>query len=332
MGFKLSNLKAGLIGLGHMGSYHARILSNLPGVDFVGVYDKFIASKKNELNCSVVSSLDELIDLDIDYAIIAAPTQNHYEIGAYLAHSGVHALIEKPLCHDSKRSKELANLFNNAGLIGAVGYIERYNPAVKEAKKRMSQLGKLYQVITRRQSPVPERIKDVGVIKDLLTHDIDLTAWLVGQEYTSVFAHTVSSLGREHEDMATVLGTLSDGLISNHLVNWLNPYKERIIILHGEKGVFIINTLTSDLTFYPQESCCLVDNEKTCHFNSLKIDIDPIYFDYPKVNPLLKEHENFRDALLGKDADIITLEQGTKTVFVTEAILDSVKNRKAVSF
>jgi len=325
----LVNLRVGLIGLGHMGHHHAKILSNLPGVDLVGVYDKFNSRQLSSPPFPLVNSLDDLLDLTIDYAVIATPTQQHYEAGLILAQSGIHAFIEKPVCHNLDCANQLASLYEKKGLIGGVGYIERYNPAIIEAKKRIDQLGKLYQIITRRQSPLPERVKDVGVIDDLLTHDIDLTSWLVDQEFASVFAHINVSTHSNYEDIATVLGTLCGGITSNHLVNRLNPFQERIVIIHGENGVFIANTLTSELTFYPQESYLFqLDSKKNSSY--LK-HAHPIYFDYPKMNPLLLEHQNFRDAILGKKANIISLKRAAKTIAVTEAISKSVKNRMASS-
>ena len=94
----------------------------------------------------------------------------------------------------------------------------------------------------------------MGVIKDLGTHDIDLTAWVTQQDYTSVSARTAHRSGREHEDMVAVVGQLTRGTITNHLVNWLSPFKERVTIITGSRGSFIADTLTADLTFHAMGS------------------------------------------------------------------------------
>ena len=135
----------------------------------------------------------------------------------------------------------MAEAFAAERLVGAVGHIERYNPALQSARRRLEQgdLGAVYQIITRRQGPFPGRIADVGVVKDLATHDIDLTAWVVQQPYTSVSARTAYRSGREHEDLVAVVGALRDGTITNHLVNWLSPLKERVTIITGERGTFV---------------------------------------------------------------------------------------------
>lgn len=130
--------------------------------------------------------------------------------------------------------------------------MERYNPALQSMRTRLAQgaLGEVFQVVTRRQGPFPARIADVGVIFDLATHDIDLTAWVTGQEYLSVSARVAHRNGRTNEDLVSGIGQLTDGTVVTHLVNWLSPLKERVITVTGEKGCPVADTLTVDLTYY----------------------------------------------------------------------------------
>ena len=325
----MKNLRAGLIGLGMMGRHHARVLASLPGVDFVGVSDP--AGDLNDLaqGRPVVKTVAELVALGIDYAMVAVPTIYHLEIGMELAAAGIHAMVEKPLTQDTVTSKELAKAFADAGLVGAVGHIERYNPALQEARRRLEQLGSLYQVVTRRQGPFPARVADVGVVKDLATHDIDLTAWITGQRYISISARTAFRTGREYEDLVAVVGTLEDGTIANHLVNWLSPLKERMTIITGENGAFVADTLTADLTFYANGTVTSTWGEMT-QFRGVS-EGDVIRYAISKHEPLRMEHENFRDAVLGKPADIVTMEQGLATVHVAEAVIESSKTNQTVN-
>ena len=325
----MSNLRAGLIGLGMMGRHHARVLASLPGVDFVGVCDP--AGDPNNLaqGRTVVATVAELVAMKIDYAMVAVPTIYHLDIGKELAAAGVHALIEKPLSHDTKTSEELTSAFAKAGLVGAVGHIERYNPALQEARRRLEQLGSLYQVVTRRQGPFPSRIADVGVVKDLATHDIDLTAWVTGQPFIQVSAQTAFRTGREHEDLVAIVGKLADGTVTNHLVNWLSPLKERVTILTGEKGAFVADTLTADLTFYANGTVTS-EWEELKQFRGVS-EGDVVRYAIAKHEPLRMEHENFRDAVLGKPADIVTMQQGLRTVVVAEAIIESSKTSTTVT-
>lgn len=324
----MANLRAGLVGLGMMGRHHARVLASLPGVDFVGVSDPAGDVAGVAQGRPVVNSVSELIALGIDYAMVAVPTIYHLEIGRELAGAGIHAMVEKPLSHDTITSKELARAFSEAGLVGAVGHIERYNPSLQEARRRLAQLGALYQVVTRRQGPFPARIADVGVVKDLATHDIDLTSWITGQSYSSVSARTALRTGRVHEDLVAVVGTLADGTITNHLVNWLSPLKERVTILTGEKGAFVADTLTADLTFYANGTVTSGWDE-IAQFRGVS-EGDVIRYAISKHEPLRMEHENFRDAILGKPADIVTMEQGLATVVVAEAIIESAQTNSTV--
>lgn len=319
----MANLRAGLIGLGMMGRHHARVLGSLPGVDLVAVADPGGDAHGVSGGRPVEADIGALLGHGLDYCMVAVPTVYHEEIGLALAAAGVHAMIEKPLAQDTASATRIADAFAAAGLVGAVGHIERYNPALQQARARIEagDLGDLFQVVTRRQGPFPARIADVGVVKDLGTHDIDLTAWVTQQEFTSVAARTAFRSGREHEDMVAVVGQLSGGAITNHLVNWLSPFKERVTVITGTKGSYVADTLTADLTFHAngdvQSSWDDIRN-----FRGVS-EGDVIRYAIAKPEPLRTEHEQFRDAVLGKEADIVTMQQGLRTVRVAEACLES---------
>ncbi|MEU4778198.1 Gfo/Idh/MocA family oxidoreductase [Micromonospora sp. NPDC023633] len=315
-------LRAGLIGLGAMGRNHARVLAGLDGVELVGIVDP-AGDTTGTLRAPVVPELGDLLALGVDYAVVACPTALHERIGLELAANGVSALIEKPLAQSVDAALRLVEAFEAAGLVAGVGHIERYNPALQNLRTRLEagELGEVYQVVTRRQGPFPHRIADVGVVMDLATHDIDLTSWVTGQEYTSVSARTVSRSGRLHEDMVAVVGQLADGTMVNHLVNWLSPLKERSTVITGDRGCFVADTLTADLTFYANGA---IDTE----WEALRAfrgvaEGDMVRYAIPKREPLLVEHERFRDAVEGKESDIVTLRQGLRTVEVAGAVLRS---------
>jgi predicted dehydrogenase len=183
-------------------------------------------------------------------------------------------------------------------------------------------------VSTRRQGPFPARIADVGVVKDLGTHDIDLTAWVTQQSYTSVSARTAHRSGREYEDLVAVVASLSSGTIANHLVNWLSPLKERVTVITGERGTFVADTLTADLTFYANGEIATTW-DAIAKFRGVS-EGDVIRYAIAKPEPLRVEHEQFRDAVLGKEADIVTMEQGLSTVRVAEACIESASTRTTV--
>lgn len=319
----MANLRAGLIGLGMMGRHHARVLRSLPGVDLVAVADPGGDPHGVAGGLEVGADVGHLIDAGVDYAMVAVPTAFHEGVAVALAEAGVHAMVEKPLAPDVAAATRMAEAFASRGLVGATGHIERYNPALQSLRTRLEagDLGEVFQVVTRRQGPFPARIADVGVVKDLATHDIDLTAWVTRSAFTSVAAQTAFRSGREHEDLVAVVGRLADGTVTSHLVNWLSPMKERVTIVTGERGAFVADTLTADLTFYANGT---VETtwESVSRFRGVS-EGDVVRFAIAKPEPLRTEHEAFRDAVLGLDADIVTMDQGLATVRVAEAVLEA---------
>ncbi len=235
----------------------------------------------------------------------------------------MHALIEKPLAQDVPSATRLAEAFEAKGLVGAVGHIERYNPALQQARSRIEagDLGEVYQVVTRRQGPFPARIADVGVVKDLATHDIDLTAWVTQQHFTvglgphgpPVRARARGpgrdrrpARGRHRHQPPGQLAVAAQGAGHDH---------------HRRAGALVADTLTADLTFYANGE---IEQawDAIAKFRGVS-EGDVIRYAIPKPEPLRVEHEHFRDAVLGKDADIVTMTQGLSTVRVAEAVLQS---------
>src|SRR5690606_30339609 len=192
------------------------------GVELVAVADPNGDPYGAAAGLEVLPDVDKPIATGIDICVLATPTALHEELGLKLATAGVHTLVEKPLASSVAGAQRLADAFEAAGLVGCVGHVERYNPALLNLRQRLerNELGEIYQVITRRQGPFPNRVSDVGVVKDLATHDIDLTAWVTQQSYASVSARTAHKSGRAHEDLVAVVGQLTDGTVVSHLVNW----------------------------------------------------------------------------------------------------------------
>jgi UDP-N-acetylglucosamine 3-dehydrogenase len=323
-------LRAGLVGLGVMGRNHARILGSLPGVELVGIADPDGAKREVPGQTAVVDDVDALLALGIDYAVVAAPTTLHLAIGTSLAAAGVHALVEKPLANEFEDALALAQMFDEAGLVGAVGHIERYNPALRAARDRLAQgeLGDVYQVATRRQSPFPARIADVGVVLDLATHDIDLTRWFTGAAYASVAANTAHKSGRQYEDLVAFVGSLDSGAVSSHLINWLTPVKDRSVSITGERGTYIIDLLSADLTFC-ENGKVATEWPDIARFRGVS-EGDVVRYAIAKPEPLRTEHEQFRDAVLGEDADIVTMADGARVVQVARAVIDSAASGQTV--
>ena len=319
----MAKLRAALVGLGIMGANHARVLSTLDGVDLVAVSDPKGDQQGALPNQEILKSVDEVIAKGLDYCVIAAPTAMHEEISLQLINSGVHLLVEKPLSHTFLSASRIVQAANEKGIIGAVGHIERFNAALQEARLRIlrGELGQIHQISTRRLGPFPTRIADVGVILDLATHDIDLASWLGTSHYVNVFAQSCKRSRREHEDLVAVTATLENKIIINHLVNWISPFKERITTITGEKGAFIVDSLTSDLTYFANGTLP-VTQDRISHYKGMSQG-EIVTFAFPKPEPLIVEHQQFRDAILGKPSEIVTFAEGCENVRVAEAITQS---------
>jgi predicted dehydrogenase len=317
-------LRAGIIGLGRMGRHHVRVLGEMPDVDLVAAADTQHRVPDSWRPLDVVDSVEDLLDRGIEMCVLATPTVTHEPIAVQLAEAGVATLIEKPLAHDTKAAQNITEAFARTATLSCVGHIERFNPALQEMRQRLAggELGNLYQVVTRRQGPFPDRIVDAGVILDLATHDIDLTAWVTGATYRSVSARSAHRSGRPHEDLVSVVAELSNGLVVTHLVNWLSPFKERVTAVTGDKGSLVADTLTADLTLFKNGSQAM-EWDRVAAFRGV-VEGDVIRYAIPKPEPLVTELRNFADAVRGHtEGQVVTLEEGLATVRIAEAMRDS---------
>lgn len=324
-------LRAGVIGLGMMGRNHARVLRALEGVELVAVADPFGDRHGTAPGVPCLPDLDGLLEHEIDLCVVSVPTADHEATGLKLAEAGINTLIEKPLAEDSAGAERLVAAFEEAGLVGCVGHIERYNPALQSLRRRLEagELGSIFQIATRRQGPFPNRIRDVGVVKDLATHDVDLTAWVAGSPFTAISARTAHKTGRKHEDLVAATGLLADGTVTNHLVNWLTPMKERVTVATGERGCFIADTLTADLTFYANGDTP-TEWDAISRFRGVS-EGDMVRYAIPKPEPLAVELESFRDAVLGKADDTVRMRDGLAAVRVAEACIASARQGNTVA-
>jgi predicted dehydrogenase len=175
--------------------------------------------------------------------------------------SGAHVLVEKPIASTIDEGIEMAHKAEAASVNLMVGHIERFNPALSELKERLlaGEIGNILQVQARRVGPFQPRVRDVGVVHDLATHDIDIIRLLLEREPTQIYARTRRGLKTEYED--TLLGILSfdDDVIALLDVNWLSPTKVRQLTVFGEHGTFIADYLTQDLHLQRAESAEIIE-------------------------------------------------------------------------
>lgn len=323
-------LRAGLIGLGRMGRNHARVLRRLDNVTLAAAADPAGDPYRAADGIPVLASVDDLLDEGIDYAVLACPTGLHEKLGTKLAAAGIPTLIEKPLAPDPAAARRLADAFQAGSVPAAVGYIERFNPALIAMRDRLAdgQLGQIFQISSRRTGPFPARITDVGVVQDLATHDLDLTGWVTGQHYTEIAARTAHLSGRPHEDLLAAIGILNAGTIASHLVNWLSPLKERTVVVTGVNGCLAADTLTADLTYWANGS----DPTQWDALSAFRgvTEGDMIRYAIRKMEPLFAEHESWRDTVLGECSSATPLQHGVAAITVAQAVIQAARTGTTV--
>jgi predicted dehydrogenase len=308
-------LRAGVIGLGQMGKNHLRVLNDLRGVKVVGVVDPL------EKNLDFQMSIENLVSLKPDYCVVSVPIVFHLEVTMRLIEAGIHFLIEKPMSQNSESANQIISESERHGVLGAVGYIERNNSAMLKAKELLLQgfLGNLIQISTRRRGPNPNRIKDVGVIKDLATHDFDGITWLTGLNYKSVYASSYRSNLYGNEDLVSCVGTLENAINVTSNVDWITPNKIREISILGQNGALKIDTLNSDLIHFQAAEIENSDRFTSHLRGGFQGNITNLAFQ--KKEALQVEHENFVEYLEGRPASIATLQEGLQVIKVAEATL-----------
>jgi UDP-N-acetylglucosamine 3-dehydrogenase len=254
-------LRAGVIGVGSMGRNHARVYAGMEDLEIVAVADPDgpTSSKVGQMyRCQSYTDYREMLAREqLDLVSVVVPTRFHYTVASEVIAAGVPLLIEKPIATTVAQGRELIDQAHRAGVQLTVGHVERFNPAIIALKQQLEQheLGKLFQIIARRVGPFPARIMDVGVVIDLATHDMDVLNYLIGSPITRMHVELNRYLHQRHEDMLSAVLRFANGLIGVLDINWLTPTKIRELTVIGERGMFVANYLTQDLTFYENDSC-----------------------------------------------------------------------------
>jgi UDP-N-acetylglucosamine 3-dehydrogenase len=327
-------LNGAVIGLGMIGRHHARLLQNSERVKFAGAVDpggdRFRAVHEPELVLDSVAAL--LARGPLDFAIVAVPTELHLPVARELAAAGVSLLIEKPLAATTETADQIVGICQRAGVFAAVGHVERFNPALQELRRRLldGQIGRLFTASTVRSGPFPARIQDVGVVKDLATHDIDLVSWLSDSKIATLAAQTQYLSGREHEDLVLAIGSLQSGAAFSIVADWVSPTKVRRTRVLGERGLLEADTLAGDLFFYENGEVRSAWSA-TQQFRGVS-EGNVTRYALQRREPLLVEHEAFLDLLEGhQDSGVVTLEQGVEIVKVAEVVLESAASGATIS-
>lgn len=209
----MNTLRTGVVGVGHMGANHARIYSELPGSKLTAVYDtnaEAAGAAAKKFGCSAARSLEEFAEL-VDAATICTPTVTHYATGMALLEKRLHLLIEKPIADTPGRARELSESAARFGCVLQVGHVERFNPVLHALE---AQLNNPRFLEVTRLSPYPNRSTDIGVVLDLMIHDIEIILHLVRSPLAAMDAVGIPVLGKG-EDIANVRFRFENGCVAN---------------------------------------------------------------------------------------------------------------------
>ena len=245
-----------------------------------------------------------------DYLEVASPTPSHFELITELLETKIPLLVEKPICNKSAESKKLARMLPELDFPIAVGHVERFNPAIASAREiiKSGLIGEIISVDTLRKGPNPSRYLGVGVMLDLMSHDIDTTMWLTGQKYGEKSATVFQSKNSNFEDLAHFQGKTKNGTLIRHQVDWLSPIKIRQSRILGSKGMITIDTNSNSLQI------ALQSKEGT------KIEvIDP---SPSAVEALEMEHLHFQQMINGLQSDIATIHEALEVVDLIFSLTD----------
>ncbi len=249
-------LKVAVIGTGSMGKNHVRVYSELAEAKITSVCDqdmRTVNALADRYGIKGYTDYNELLEKERPEAVsIVVPTVLHEEIALAAMQAGAHVLIEKPIANTIEAAKRLIESSKELNKVLMVGHIVRFNPAIQALKKRLEagELGRIFQIVCRRVGPFPSRIRDVGVVIDLGTHDLDLMRYIIGVTPIRIYAETQQRIHTAHEDLLLALLKFPNDVSGSLEINWLTPTKAREVLVLGERGLFKVDDLTQDLYFY----------------------------------------------------------------------------------
>ncbi len=329
-------LKVAVVGAGSMGINHLRVLKDFPEdqVAVVAVAEPVEAARARAMARFQIPGYADyqemLAETHPDVVAVVVPTHMHYEIAAYALDAGIHVLVEKPITSTLEEAQALVDLARVRGVRLAVGHVERFNPAVIELKKQLSagHLGRIFYLHARRLGPFPPRIRDVGVILDLATHDMDVMRYLCGAEVEHLFAETQQRVHQTNEDLVLGLIRFGNGVVGMLDVNWLTPTKVRELTVTGERGMYLVNYLSQDLYFYENdytatefESLRSISGVSEGTMTRLKLQ---------KAEPLRLEWQNVLAAVRDGEELTVTGDDGLAVLRLAHALLQAARSREVV--
>lgn len=329
-------LKAAVIGVGSMGKNHARIYNAMPDVELVAVTDlhEETAQQVGRLyGVPTYTDFEQMLDAHKpDFVSVTVPTVEHFNTVMKSIDRKIHVLVEKPIAATVDQGRQMAAHAEKNGVFLTVGHIERFNPAVIELKKRLDagEIGKVFRAQARRMGPFPARIRDVGVIIDLATHDIDILRYVLSADIERAYAEVAQGINTQNEDLMDCVLSCSNGVMATLNINWLTPTKVRELTITGTRGMFLVNYLTQELYFYENDSA-------PSQWDSLKVltgvsEGNMVRIKIGQQEPLFAELHHFVQCIKNGQRPLVSGEDGLKALAVAKALVHSGKEHVVIRF
>lgn len=312
----MKKLGVAVIGTGFWGRNHARVFKELEETELLAVCDINAERAKNvakQFGVRAYTSMGKLLKRkDVEAVSNCVWSLNLAKETLKALKAGKHVLVEKPMATNVKQAEKLLETAKEEKLHLTVGFLMRFIPGIQHMKNAIEDktIGNLVCATAKRVSEWPERIGDVGVVKDTAIHDIDIIRYLFGEEPIAVYAKTGSMKHKKFEDYAQIMLTFEGGKSAFIESNWLTPYKTRTLVVTGSKAIMKLDYITQELT--------IEDAKKT---------IQPRY---PWQEPLKLELQHFANCILKKEKPLITGTDGLKALQIAEAALKSSAIGRAV--
>jgi len=305
-------LRAGVIGVGAMGKNHARLYSELKGVELIGVADvnqALAASIAQTYGCKPYADYHDLLDRNLDAISIVVPTTLHKKVALDAITKRINVLVEKPIADTVENADEIIKVARQNKVKLMVGHVERFNPAIIKLKELIDNrlLGNVVSISAKRVGLYNPRIKDVGIIIDLGTHDIDIMSYLYGERIKEVYA-LAGSVVHSHEDHAIITLNFDNGSSGVIDTNWLTPHKVRNLTVIGSKGIAEVNYIEETLRIFDQE-----------WIRDAKIE---------REEPLKLELMHFIDCVQNDREPLVSGEEGKHALEVALAAIESARTGK----
>ncbi|MFB0904750.1 MAG: Gfo/Idh/MocA family oxidoreductase [Nonlabens sp.] len=315
-------LKVGVLGAGHLGKIHLKLLQQSKRYDLIGFYDasaEIAAQIEADLGYTYYSDIDELIAA-CDVIDVVTPTSYHHASGIKVLEAGKHLFIEKPITVTVEEAEELISLSRKHNVKGQVGQVERFNPAFRSVADRFD--NPMF-IETHRLAEFNPRGTDVSVVLDLMIHDIDAILSVVKSKVKSVSASGVSVIS-ETPDIANARIEFENGCVANLTASRISLKKMRKARFFQKDAYISVDFLTKKVEVVRMKNAPEVPGDFDMILQNAEGIKKQIYFDNPDVvdnNAILEELETFADAIENDTRPIVNLEDGTAALDVALKII-----------